>query len=287
MDNLRHNVDILRAHLPKHCQLMPAVKANAYGHGAIEISKALNEHGVQTFSVATVLEGVGLRDHGIKGEILILGYTHPEKVNLLKKHRLTQTVMDLNYAKMLDRHGKKLPVHIKIDTGMRRLGEDAANIKNIIRIFNCKNLVINGIFTHFCTVDGSKQSDIDFAQAQINCFNQLLSKIKEHGIKLPKAHAQSSYGVFKHPELSFDYARVGIALYGMLSTQEDTTISKPGYGRFFHLRRGSVQLKPLTKANRQAMGLHLLPSRIQKSQFWQSAMQTASHEVCHAGLEIY
>ena len=255
MNNLRHNVDILQKRLPKDCLLMPAVKANAYGHGAVEISKALNAFGIQTFCVATVLEGEELRNHGITGEILILGYTHPQHFNLLTKYHLTQTIIDLNYAKMLDAHGKNLPVHIKVDTGMHRLGEDAENIENIIDIFNCKNLEINGVFTHLCTDDGTKQSDIDFARQQIECFDRVLFRLKEHRIKLPKAHIQSSYGVFKHPELSFDYARVGIALYGMLSTRQDTDSFQTGLRPVLSLKTRVSAIKTLKSGESAGYGL--------------------------------
>ena len=255
MNNLRHNVKVLQANLPYECQLMPAVKANAYGHGAAEISKELNACGISAFCVATVQEGVELRKNGIKGEILILGYTHPEHFHLLSKYDLTQTVIDAGYAQLLDRHGKKLQVHIAVDTGMRRLGEYADNIQDIIMIFGCKNLIISGIFTHQCTVDGCKPSDVDFAQKQIDVFYAVLEGIKEHGYKLPRAHLQSSYGIFRHPELSLDYARVGIALYGMLSTQEDTEKYRTSLRPVLSLKARVSAVKTLSNGESAGYGL--------------------------------
>jgi len=222
MNNLRHNVNVLRGLLPNNCQLMPAVKANAYGHGAVEISRELNANGIRAFCVASVLEGVELRKGGIKGEILILGYTHPKQFYLLRKYRLTQTIIDYRYAKTLDGYGKKFTVHIKIDTGMHRLGERSENMGEILQIFKCKNLIIAGIYTHLCADDTDRRMDIAFTQMQINNFYYLLSIIEKNGFKLPKVHIQSSYGIFNRPDLAFDYARVGIALYGMLSNLEDT-----------------------------------------------------------------
>jgi len=201
---------------------MPAVKANAYGHGAVEISRELNANGIHAFCVASVLEGVELRKGGIKGEILILGYTHPKQFYLLRKYRLTQTVIDYRYAKILDSYRKKFTVHIKIDTGMHRLGERSENIGEILQIFKCKNLIIAGIYTHLCADDTDRRMDIAFTQMQVNNFYYLLSIIEKNGFKLPKVHIQSSYGIFNRPDLAFDYARVGIALYGMLSNLEDT-----------------------------------------------------------------
>ena len=123
MNNLRKNISALKELTPQGCELMPAVKANAYGHGAVLISKELNRLGVKSFCVASISEGIELRRNGVKGEILILGYTHPEQFPMLWKYRLTQAVIDCSYAQLLNSYGKKLKVHIKIDTGMHRLGE--------------------------------------------------------------------------------------------------------------------------------------------------------------------
>ena len=210
MENLRHNVKTLRNILPDTCQLMPAVKADAYGHGAIAICKELNRLHVRAFCVASVMEGVELRKKHIKGKILILGYTHPEQFYLLRRYRLMQTVIDHEYAKTLNDYGKKLRVHIGIDTGMKRLGERSENMDKILQICKFENLIIDGIYSHF-----SAQSDT-FTQMQVETFHDVLQKLKEGGVSIPKSHLQGSYGVLKRPDLSFDYARVGIALYGAM-----------------------------------------------------------------------
>ena len=222
MDNLRHNCVVSRGLLPENCRLMPAIKANAYGHGAVAVARELNAVGVNAFCVATLHEGVELRKNGITGEILILGYTHPNEFYLLRKHRLTQTVLDNDYAKALSGYGHRIHVHIGIDTGMHRLGERCENIDNIIEMFNCKNLVVDGMFTHLCASDSMERPYEEYTKAQILLFYGVVKRIKEEGFECPKLHIQSSYGVFNYPELKCDYARVGIALYGMLSTQKDT-----------------------------------------------------------------
>ena len=222
MDNLRHNCELIRGLLPENCRLMAALKANAYGHGAVAIARELNAMDVNAFCVASLCEGIELRKNGIKGEILILGYTHPDEFFLLKKHRLTQTVLDNEYARALNGYGHKLHVHIGIDTGMHRLGERCENIDSIIEIFRCKNLVIDGMFTHLCASDIRETPFQEYTNGQILLFDSVVNAIKARGIKCPKVHMQSSYGLLNYPELSYDYARVGIALYGMLSTQEDT-----------------------------------------------------------------
>ncbi|MBP8640308.1 MAG: serine racemase VanT catalytic subunit [Oscillospiraceae bacterium] len=222
MDNLRHNCELLRGLLPDNCRLMAALKANAYGHGAVAIARELNTMDVNAFCVASLCEGVELRKNGIKGEILILGYTHPNEFYLLKKHRLTQTVLDAEYAKALNCYRHKLHVHIGIDTGMHRLGERCENTDSIIEMFRYKNLVIDGMFTHLCASDSRETPFQEYTNAQILLFDSVVNKIKAQGFKCPKLHIQSSYGLFNYPKTNCDYARIGIALYGMLSTKADT-----------------------------------------------------------------
>lgn len=221
-DNLRNNFEVLQRLVPETCRLMPALKANAYGHGAVLVARELNAAGAEAFCVAAVQEGVELRKGGIKGEILILGYTHPEDFCLLRKYRLIQTVLDAEYAKALNNFGYKLHVHIGIDTGMHRLGERYDNIENIINIFQYKNLVIDGMYTHLCVSDSMEQPYREYTKMQITAFDDAVESIKARGFKCQKLHVQSSYGVLNYSELRYDYARVGIALYGILSTQEDT-----------------------------------------------------------------
>jgi len=214
LKNLRHNVSELYHFFPDGCSLMAVVKANAYGHGAVQIAKELNRIGIKAFCVATVKEGIALRKGGVKGEILILGFTHPAQFDLLRRYSLTQTVIDYNYAMLLKRYGKPVKVHVKIDTGMHRLGEWAENMDQIIELFQCKTLRIEGIYTHLSTSDSTEEDAVDFTRKQIAHFQSVLDELTKRGVQRPKTHVQSSYGVLNYPDLRCDYARVGIALYG-------------------------------------------------------------------------
>lgn len=202
---------------------MAVVKANAYGHGDVEVSKALNRAGVYSFAVATITEGIDLRKHGVEGDILVLGYTNPKDISSLVHYHLIQTVVDSTYAETLNRYGKKIKVHIKLDTGMHRLGEMFDNIPNIKRIYGCKNLIIGGTYSHLCVADSLNPSDIEFSRYQIDCFYQTIKCMDDLGLDPGKIHIQSSYGVLNYPELQCDYARIGIALYGVLSSKDDKT----------------------------------------------------------------
>ncbi len=221
LNHLKHNVKELRSILPGDCTLMAVVKANAYGHGDMRISRELNKTGVYSFAVATLSEGVQLRRNGIKGEILIFGYTHPQDFKYLVKYNLIQTVVDYEYAQILNNYGKKISVHIKIDTGMHRLGENYNNISNLEAIFHLENLRIEGSYTHLSAADGSSREDIAFTRNQIDHFYKTIGRLKNLGYNPGKLHIQSSYGVLNYPELHCDYARIGIALYGVLSSGQD------------------------------------------------------------------
>ena len=173
---LRHNVERLKALLPAGGALMPAVKANAYGHGAVLISKELNALGIDAFCVATIFEGIELRQNGVWGEILILGYTHPRYAPLLKQYHLTQTVLDHSYALKLNACAQGINVHIKIDTGMHRLGERFENLEEIRQIFDCDQLCVTGAYTHLYADDLSLPENQAIALEQSRAFSTPWSK---------------------------------------------------------------------------------------------------------------
>lgn len=216
---LRHNVEYLRALLPPGCALMPALKANAYGHGAALIAGELSALGVRAFCVATVFEGMELRRRGIRGEILILGGTHPRHVPLLARYHLTQTVVDLPYALELNARGQAVSVHVKLDTGMHRLGESCENPAGLRRIFACENLRVTGAYTHLYEDDLARPEDRAEARAQARAFYQAAEELERAGCRIPKVHLLASGGLLHCPDLGGDYARAGIALYGQLSTK--------------------------------------------------------------------
>ena len=127
--NLSHNVQAVRSILPVRTKIMAVLKANACGHGDVLLADALSREGIEAFAVATLEEAIKLRKAGIRGQILILGYTYPEEIPLLYHYRLSQTVVDVKYARQLNQYGKPIAVHVKIDTGLHRLGEDSRSCR--------------------------------------------------------------------------------------------------------------------------------------------------------------
>lgn len=218
---LLQNIAALRARLPDGCALMPAVKANAYGHGDLMIVTLLQRSGIRDFCVACAAEGATLREYGVTGEILVLGYTHPDDFPLLAEYQLTQTAVDCAYAKALSRFPAPVRVHLKIDTGMHRLGEAAAHMEEILSLFSLPRLQITGIFTHLSADDTTDAPERTFTHRQAEAFFTVVREIEAHGYSCGKKHLLASYGVLNYPELGGDYARTGIALYGVLSRRSD------------------------------------------------------------------
>ena len=253
--NLRHNVKVLQTLLPVGCELMPAVKANAYGHGANLISTELNAIGIVHFCVATVIEGEELRKNGITGEILILGYTAPEQFSLLCRWHLTQTVLDAAYAEALNAYGEKIDVQIKLDTGMHRLGERCESLDTVSQIFQYENMNIVGVFSHLCVSDGTMPQEKNFTLAQGRAFHTAIAQLRARGCCCPKVHLLASYGLLNYPELGGDYARVGIALYGALSDKRDEETCTVDLRPVLSLKARVALIKNLYPGERAGYGL--------------------------------
>ncbi len=206
--------------------MMPAVKANAYGHGAIAVATTLQELGVTDFCVSAISEAIELRKAGITGQILILGYTSPRLFDQLVEQDLTQTIVDLPYAKELNKFGKKVKVHVGIDTGLHRLGVRSEEIEQIIEVWKLSHLQVTGVYSHLSVADDSDRNSVIVTRAQIEAFNEVVGYLKAQGLTGFKTHLQGSYGILNYPELKYDFVRPGIALYGVLSRKDDHTVAK-------------------------------------------------------------
>lgn len=222
LDALRHNAEVLRGAMAEDCQLMAVLKAEAYGHGAVLCARELERAGIRAFAVACAAEGAELRKAGIPGEILVLGYTHPSDFELLYKYGLTQTVVDAEYAETLKNYGERLFVHVAVDTGMHRLGIGWSDEKGILSVFEAKNLEVRGMFTHLCNDDTMESAAVRFTNLQLERFHAAVKSVLRRGYNTGRLHVQGSYGLVNYPDIKCAYVRVGIALYGLLSSEEDT-----------------------------------------------------------------
>lgn len=213
---LRHNAQVLQNMLGD-CNLMAVLKADAYGHGAVKVARALRHCGVRSFAVASVEEGMALRRARVRGEILVLGYTPAWQAHLLHRWRLSQAVVDEAHAAALAATGVKLKVHLALDTGMHRLGIPAQNTADILRVYSARNLCVKGVFSHLCVSDMQTPQAVEYTRSQVQAFQKAVRAIRASGEDPGLVHLQASYGVLNGDVHGFDFARVGIALYGVLS----------------------------------------------------------------------
>lgn len=261
MGALAHNVKTLRSLLPEGCELMPAVKAQGYGHGAVLISRELNRLGVKAFCVASVSEGAELRRAGVKGEILVLGYTHPRQLGLLGRYRLTQTVIDGAYGEELAKYRKTLRVHIAVDTGMHRIGIPWDRVEELEKIFSYPNLKVEGIFSHLCVSDSGESHKIAFTQQQAKSFFETVETLEKRGCHCGKKHLAASSGVLNYPQYAADYARVGIILYGVCSREEDMNRSEAVFRPVLSLKARVASVRELSPGEGAGYGLAFVAKR--------------------------
>ena len=229
LSQIRTNYLLYKKALKREACIMAVIKADAYGHGDVQVARTLSDAGVHLFAVSNIDEAVGLREAGIKGEILILGYSSPFYAKTLFDLDLTQAIVSEEYAKLLDETGLRIKCQFAIDTGMNRIGIDGDNVldcERIIRSYN-NQLNINGLFTHLCVADSDKKNDEEFTYSQLNKFHSIVDRVSD--LELPYIHCcNSAAGLQYLDNYPFfdrigDIVRLGIVLYG-LKPSETVTI---------------------------------------------------------------
>lgn len=202
--------------------IMGVIKADGYGHGDVPTARALYGCGVRFFGVSNLLEAISLRRGGVGGEILILGYTPPEDAKGLADYDITGTVYDMEYADLLDRAaaaaGVKIKCHVKIDTGMNRIGF-SPDADAIAPVYALSNLALTGVFTHLCCADEDTQGGREFTAAQFQRFMATLDGLASKGIRVGVRHCCNTAAALRCPEMHLDMVRIGIGLYGLSPEQ--------------------------------------------------------------------
>jgi len=216
LDNLKKNYEKVREIIGNR-KLIAVVKSNAYGHGSVEIAKELENLGADYLAVRNLEEGIELRSEGVEKPILIMGYVFPKQVNYIVEFSLTPTILSLEFAEELQRfletYGERIKVHVKIDTGMGRLGVPYKDsIEFIKKLTEFKNIEIEGIYSHFSTAD---EEDKSFTEEQFKRFMYVVDELEREGIKIPLKHIGNSATVIDLPKFSLDGVRIGIMLYGL------------------------------------------------------------------------
>lgn len=228
------SLDAIRANLSSMktitiTPVMAVVKANAYGHGAVEVARAAREAGVEWFGVAFTAEGLALRKAGIRANILVMGYTPPDLAGEAIENDLSLAVYDPDLAEEYARSalalGRTARLHLKVETGMGRLGlPPLAAVEFSTGIIKKKGAHLEGLFTHFASAD---ESDLTFAREQLSLFQTVVFQLNAGGIRPSFIHAANSAAGLRLPEARFDLIRMGIALYGLHPSK--ATLLPPGF----------------------------------------------------------
>lgn len=218
-----HNIQEMRRLIKKGTKLMAIIKADAYGHGAVPIAKALDDKGIDAYGVAIIEEAVELREAGIKKPILILGYTPKEQYDLVVSYDVTQTVFQYEMAQALSeealKQGKIVKIHIKLDTGMSRIGfkDNEESIKEIKKISELRGIELEGLFSHFARADEKERS---CTEIQLKRYLDFARKLENENIHIPVKHISNSAGIIEFPEANLDMVRCGISTYGIYPSDD-------------------------------------------------------------------
>lgn len=233
LDNLEHNFNILKALVGNTTKLCCIVKADGYGHGAPHVSRLLEGLGCDYLAVSNIEEALQLRKSGVSLPILILGYTHPECAEILAKNDIAQCVYSYDYGTALAENAKvygvKVKIHIKLDTGMGRIGflcraDDKHELDEAILIAKNEIFYAEGVFTHFAVAD--EVSGKNYTTEQFTSFLRAIDYFEEKGVRFPVRHCSNSAATLS-PEYAMDMVRLGIALYGFDPFDSNTTDLRP------------------------------------------------------------
>ena len=223
LDAIRHNIGEIRRHVGEKVKILACVKADAYGHGSVQVAKVMAQSGADMLAVASVDEGAQLRDAGISSRILSLGYTAKADTDYAVAEDITPTIYTFEdaqrFSQAAQKAGKTCPIHIALDTGMTRIGFELCNaaLDEIEKINNLKNIKIEGIYTHFSCADGK---DDTFTNEQFDKFCSFVKSLELRGVAIQIKHVCNSAATVKHPDMHLDMVRPGIICYGLMPSED-------------------------------------------------------------------
>jgi len=218
-NNFRHNVIGLQKILPAQTKILGIIKANYYGHGDLEMAEIMQQQGVNDFSVATLREAVSLRQRGLKGSLLVLGYV--DRNDWLKAH-IYDVIMTIasfdqiaEMTQLAKEKGVRFAVEVKVDTGMHRIGIDPhLPDDQLAMIYDNPNLQVIGTYSHLCRADSFAPEDVEFTHKQKDLYDQFLQRLKDKGYASGRTHLCASPGILNYPEFVYDFVRPGFMLLG-------------------------------------------------------------------------
>ncbi len=267
LDNIAHNTREIRRITSKKAEIMGVVKADAYGHGVLGVVKTLLENGTDRLAVSLLDEAIQLRKLGIECPVLVLGYTEPQRAEEIINNNVAQTVFSHDLAEALSaaavRLKKRAVIHIKVDTGMTRVGfmPGYSAVKNIARIGKLPGLVIEGLYTHFASAD---EKDGTYTSMQLEKFMSIWSELGRIGILIPVKHAANSAALIRYPQTHMDMVRPGIIQYGLHPSSEHGLYENIGLKPAMTLKANVVLVKDAEKDTPVSYGRLFKTERISK-----------------------
>ncbi len=254
---LAHNFRVIRQQVGDEVKILAAVKANAYGHGAVECARRLEAEGVDWFGVALPEEGIELREAGIERPILCLGGFWPGQESLLLRHQMTPVVYRLDLLESLDEAAKDAgvvaDVHVKIDTGMGRLGVRADEVPQFMdRLQQYQNIRVDGLMTHLAAAD--EVSKLEFTDEQLRKFDEARESFHEHGFRPTYVHAANSAAAFANPRVRGSLVRPGGSLYGFIRDVFPASVEAPPLQPLMSLHTRIALLKTVPKGEKLGYG---------------------------------
>ncbi|WP_372995982.1 alanine racemase [Lutispora sp.] len=266
LDNLANNMKEIRRLTDKKAKVTAVIKADGYGHGAKYIAQTLLENGADRFAVAVLDEALELRNSDVTVPILVLGYTQPDRAKAIIENNIEQAVYSYELAKALSeeavKQNKEAKIHIKLDTGMGRIGlrADESAIDCIKEIYELPNLTIEGMFTHFAIAD---EKDKTYTEEQFNKFMWVANRLEEEGIKIRLKHCGNSATIIDLPKMHLDMVRAGIILYGLAPSQ-DVELDKINLKQVMSLKVRITHVKEINSGESVSYGRKFIASKKSK-----------------------
>lgn len=248
LDKLAHNMREIRR-VSKSKDIIAVIKADGYGHGALDIAPTLLENGATRIAVAVLSEAIELRRGGIEQSIMILGFTPPSLIDMLIRYDIEQTVYSYELAKeislMAQRKNKIARIHIALDTGMGRIGflPNDESVDEVYKISKLPNIIIEGLFSHFSSAD---EENKEYTTYQFNNYNKFYEKLVQKGVKINVRHVANSAAIIDFPESHLEAVRPGIILYGYYPSNE--------------VDKSNIALKPVMSLKTNVVHIKTLPA---------------------------
>lgn len=221
LTKLAENLDTVREALPDDCGIIAVVKANAYGHGDAKVGRELEALGISRFAVASLGEGINLRQAGVLGDILVLSYVDPADAMEAYSENITLAAISMEYAKELSAiaaaNGVRIKMHLKLNTGMNRVGFDCISeedLEKLAEAYSLPGIEFTGIFSHFSSSDDMSEGADEYTRMQLSRFERALEFLKNRGIAPGLRHISNSGGIGKYKDARFDAVRCGALMYG-------------------------------------------------------------------------